>query len=624
MIYFLGDKELHSYKGYNHCSLTYCLEYFKNKKYIGVDTETTGFDPHTNKLQCIQLGDKENQFVIDTNIYPIDRIKHILTDKTKVLIFQNAKFDLKFLYKQGFKPIDLAPIYDTFLAECILTTGHEERSLGLGHLVEKYCNVTLDKSMQISIHKEGLTDKAIIYSANDVVYLEDIMNKQLIEIQEWGLEETLKLENDVVKVFAQLEFNGIELNTKKWTEVAELTTKMVGELEQDLDNIVTNEPLLSKYVPKYIQGNLFGIEERKLKINWSSNKQKLEIINKLGLNLESVGARFLQKNRHFHNLISKLRDDTRYNKLSTAFVMEFLNFINPSTNRIHCSVFQILKTGRISVSDPNVNQIPSKGDLGKTIRSCFVAKEGYSIVGGDFSGMELRIIAEFSQDKLWLDAFNNNQDLHSVLAAATFNIPIEDVKKETPFKAGVTYRDVQKIISFGLAYGMSKFKLADTIDISVDEAEAIINKFFNAVPKVKSFLVGLGNLGKSRGYIRTAAPFSRVRWFPKWKDATNPNHPMAFKYLGEIERESMNTPIQGCNGDLVKLALVNTQKVIDENNYPVKILLSVYDEIQTECLSTFAEEWKVILDNIMVTSAQTVIKSIPVVVDCKISNHWSK
>jgi DNA polymerase-1 len=238
--------------------------------------------------------------------------------------------------------------------------------------------------------------------------------------------------------------------------------------------------------------------------------------------------------------------------------------------------------------------------------------------------MELRIIAEFSKDPLWIESFKEGKDLHSVLCAKTFNILETDVKKETPFKPGVTYRDVQKTVNFGLAYGMSKFKLADTLQIQVNDADKIIKDFFKIVPDVEKFLNTLGNLGKKRGYIRTGAPFRRIRFFQNWEEARNPHNPKGFAILGEIERASKNTPIQGSNGDVIKLALINVQKEIDKNDYPVNILLSVYDEIQTECKEEFAEEWKEILNNIMIKSAETVIKEVPIVVDCKVSDCWEK
>lgn len=157
------------------------------------------------------------------------------------------------------------------------------------------------------------------------------------------------------------------------------------------------------------------------------------------------------------------------------------------------------------------------------------------------------------------------------------------------------------------------------MQISLEDAENIINKFFLIVPKVKVFLDSLGELGLTRGYIRSSPPYSRIRFFDNWRGSETLSEDR-----GKIERQSKNMPIQSTNADIIKLALVNTQELIDKESYPVNILLSVYDEIQTECEESFAEEWSNILEDIMKSSAETIIKTIPVVVDCGVSNYWCK
>jgi len=499
---------------------------------IQLDTETTGLDPHTCKIITQQFGTENDQFVIDNNTIDPTYFKPIL-ESDRLFILQNAKFDLKFFLKLG---INIKNVYDTFLVECVLTTGLEDRKLGLDAIAMKYCNVVLDKSIRGGIHREGLTTRVIKYCADDVTYLKQIMDKQLEQVEQYNLQNVVNLENQVTRVFAKMEYIGISINKEKWLEVSEITEKGTIEIESKLDNILKAEPKLAKYVPKYIQGNLFDFEERELDINWGSPLQKLNILKDLGFDTDSTGDRFLQINKDKHPLIKELINYNRYSKLASAFGKEFLKFINKNTGRIHYDVWQILSTGRISVSEPNLNQIPSKGELGKQIRNCFIPQQGYKIVGGDYSGMELRIIAEFSKDPLWVNAFNDGQDLHSVLCSATFDIPITDVKQETPFKKGVTYRDIQKTINFGLAYGMSKFKLADTMQIPVNEADKIIKKFFKVVPKVEQFLNGLGELAKARGYIKSGQPYGRIRWFDGFDNKGN------FVRQGEIERAGKNTP----------------------------------------------------------------------------------
>lgn len=581
---------------------------------IELDTETTGLDPHTCNLLTQQFGTENDQFVIDNKTIDPMYFKPLL-ESNRLFILQNAKFDLKFFLKLG---INIRNVYDTFLVECILTTGLEDRKLGLDALAMKYCGAVLDKSIRGGIHREGLTTRVVKYCADDVTYLKQIMDKQMEQVRKYNLENVVRLENEVTRVFARMEYTGIAINKTKWLEISEITEKGTLEVESKLDSILKAEPKLSKYIPKYVQTSLFDYEVRELGINWGSPLQKLNILKDLGFDTDSTGDRFLQTNKDKHPLVKELINYNRYSKLESAFGKEFLKFVNRNTGRIHYNVWQILSTGRISVSEPNLNQIPSKGELGKQIRNCFIPQQGYKIVGGDYSGMELRIIAEFSKDPLWVNAFNDGQDLHSVLCAATFDIPITDVKQETPFKKGVTYRDIQKTINFGLAYGMSKFKLADTMQIPVGEADKIIKKFFKVVPNVEKFLNGLGELAKARGYIKSGQPYGRIRWFAGFDNKEN------FIRQGEIERAGKNTPIQGTNGDIIKAALIKVQRFIDARALPINILLSVYDEIQTECPEDLCEWWKLELDKLMVESAQEVIKSVPIVVDCKIADYWDK
>lgn len=599
------------------CSPIDSLGYLEKLDVIGVDTETTGFDPHTCKILSLQLGDNVHQFVIDALTVDIAKYYKKLLE-SKLLIFQNAQFDLKFLRACGIIPKTL---FDTFLAECVLTTGYEDstRALGLDALAWKYCQAVLDKTVRGAIFREGLSDRVIVYGANDVAYLHKIRELQLARLSELNLLEVMDLENRAVYVFAKMSYDGICLDSTKWLEVADITEKATEELHKELDDIVLHEPKLKKFVPPFITQNLFGFEERILNINWSSPVQKLKILNTLGLKVDSVGERVLQKNKKVHSLLPKLLEYSKMSKLSSSFGRDFTKFINKQTGRVHASFWQILSTGRISVSEPNLNQIPSKGPLAKAIRAAFVSAPGYKMVGGDYSSFELAIIAEYSKDELWISTLKEGGNLHSALCARTFNIPEEDVKNPFPPKPTLTYRDVQKTVDFGLAYGMSHFKLADTIDVPEKEAIDIITKFFKVVPAVELFLTKLGNFGKSHGYIETPKPFRRVRWFPQYKgEATG------LKELGEIERASKNMPIQGCNASVIKLALIKVQERIDKDNLPIKILLSIYDEIQTECREDMAEWWKTELQTIMVDAAKNWLKIVPIEVDVKINDYWTK
>ena len=447
MIYYVGEPRLFEPSDFSTATISECIEYFKDKEEIGVDTETTGLDPHIDKLISIQFGDNINQFVINCNILDV-RLFNPIFNYDKLYIFQNAKFDLRFLRKYGIYPNN---IYDTFLAELILNTGYDRKDmhLGLDALAWKYCNIKLDKTIRGNIIYEGLSDRVIKYAADDTKWLSKIKECQMEEIKKWELESILNLENEVTKVFAKMEYDGIELNTSKWLEIAKITKEESEKLETELDEIVLSDPMLKKFVPTAVQGNLFGFQSRQLNINWGSSQQKLDILKSLGIVEDSTGDRILQRNKYKHRLIPTLIAYNKQKKLNDAFGEEFLKFVNPATNRIHMDIWPILSTGRIAVSKPNLNQIPSKGELAKVIRSCFIPKPGYKIVGGDYSGMELRIIAEFSQDPVWVNAFKDDKDLHSELAALTFDIDISKVKDPFPPKPDIKYRDVQKTVNFG-------------------------------------------------------------------------------------------------------------------------------------------------------------------------------
>lgn len=596
--------------------LSEVIEYLNTLTEISLDTETTGFDCYTCKLLSLQVGNKQLQYIINTQKVNILPLKSIL--ETKLILGANLKFDWKFMFHTG---IDIKYMYDVFLGECILTTGYEmdNRGLSLESMAMEYCGVQLDKSIRSRIISEGFTERVIKYCAEDIEFLEEIKALQIIKLTRWDLLRVSELENTVVRVFAMMEYKGILLDRNKWVSVAEKIKNINIDIVKKLDSIIIQESksnsLLSKYTQ--VQQDLFTEDIRETFINWASPKQKTFILNQLGIKVDSVADKILQNNKHKHPIIKELIELSKHNKLESSFGMDFLKFINPITKRVHGNFWQVLQTGRVSLSDPNLLQIPAHSSLGQTIKSCFISKEGYKFVSADYGQFELRIIAEYSKDPIWVKTFKEGKDLHSELCTLTFGISLERVKDPFPGKPDISYRFLQKTIGFGLSYGMSKFKLADTAQITVDEADRIIKKFFKVVPAVEKFLNSLAISGVKNGYIRTDKYFRRIRWFPNL-DRSN------FKSVGEVERASKNSVPQGTNANATKLALCMLQEVIDKNNYPVSILLPIHDEILTECREDFAEEWKVILEQTMIKAAEVIITTVPIEVEGVISNFWTK
>ena len=590
-----------------------CIEYLESIDMISLDTETQGFDIYTKKLLTLQLGDKNIQYIIDCNTIDILQFKDILEKKT--IIAHNMKFDFKFLYHKG---IDIKNFYDTFLIEAILRTGLDNQpgELSLKGVAFKYLNIDLDKTIRGQIHA-GISESVIQYAADDITYLEDILKLQLNLIKKWSLENTVKLEMLVCRCFAIQEYNGIKINQEKIKEVVNEISLINIELENKLDNLIVSLAKEDKRFKRFtrVQLNLFTEEIKKTTINWSSPAQKVEIISLLGYNTKSVNEQYLSSYKNSHPIFELLLEKSKISKLENSFGLKLLSFINPVTNRIHPEIRQILSTGRISVSNPGMQQIPAHSELGKKIKSCFVAKEGNKIVSADYSAIELKIVAEFSQDPLWIDTFNNGGDLHSILCAETFNIPIENVKDPFPNKPDITYRFLQKSLNFGLIYGLGVDGFANTSKLPKKKAKEIIEKFFKKVPDVKNLLSLLANSGVSHKYIRINNTFGRIRFFDK--------HNETEEYLASIKRASMNAPIQGTNADILKLAIIKLQDKIDTQNLPVKLILNVHDEIISECREDFAEEWSNILEETMIKAAQVIIKSVPVKVDKVISNYWT-
>lgn len=432
----------------NNKDLNICIENIKDLETLSIDTETEGFDPFTCKLLTLQIGNKFNQYVIDCSKVNILPLKPLL--ESKLCILANAKFDWRFLYHNG---IDIKNIYDVFLAECVLTTGYDNdsRNLSLEAMALKYCNAKLNKTIRSRINIEGLTDRVIQYAAEDVAYLEDIMNAQKQLINSFDLNKVLDLENKVVRVFAKMEYEGILINRNKWVDVASEIKEINNQIEKKLDDIIVKESLTNKNLAKLtqVQTDLFSDDYRKTYINWSSSKQKVSVLNHLGIPISSVAEKELQKNKTKHYIVKELLELSKFNKLESSFGYDFLKFINPKTKRVHSNIWQILSTGRISMSEPNLQQIPAHSRLGQVIKSCFIPKKGYKFVSADYSGFELRIIAEFSKDPLWVEIFKNGQDLHSVLCSKTFDIPIEKVKDPFPGKPDISYRFLSKTCHFG-------------------------------------------------------------------------------------------------------------------------------------------------------------------------------
>lgn len=643
MIYYIGNQGLIQSNKYKHANFDDCKSFLKEDCIeVATDTETNGLFNHKNKVIMLQLSNGIDSFVIDTRSNDILTLKESLEEKTHIL--HNAKFDYKFLKFHG---IVLENIIDTFLNECLLTNGlftkkkdkneaqlelfEEEidyevlqRELSLDSLATKYLNKTLDKSVRMSFLKVGdnnFTDAQIIYGVEDVLCLPEINRIQQEEIRKWNLSSVANLEYKACLALADIEYNGLEFNKEGWLKLSTKAENNIKGYQQELDNLVILDEKLKQFVKKNEQLGLFGIQDRKVNINWDSPAQILKLLKTLGLTeLKSSGEKEIQQYQDQYPLIKKFIDYKKDSKLLSTYGKDFLKWINPETNRIHTEFWQVLETFRVSSNNPNLQNLPAKNEY----LNCFIAKKGYKIIGIDYAGQEARIAASGSKDELWVNTFLSGKDLHSEVCKLMFGITDELVRTKPDFLRGKSYRDVAKTINFGVLFGMSEFKLSKTLMISVEEAKALIEKYFAATIQLKSYLDGCAYYGLSNGYIRSYKPYSGIRWFPEWR--SNLNERADKKLIGEITRASYNTPVQASGALMTKRALVLIREYIKENNLQnlVSIVHVVHDAIYTECREDFAEEFSKIQSELMIQAGREFNLLVPMGTDISITDYWSK
>jgi len=615
---------------YEKACIDEVVAYCSEQKVLGVDTETEGFDFTCKKMIMFQIGDQHNQYVIDTRFVDIEPLRAILESKDIIKIFHNAKFDYKFIKKWA--DIECENVYDTFLVERILSCGRHI-GYGLKDLCKRYLNVELNKEVRnqfIGLSGQAYRDDQIVYGAKDVEYLCKIRELQLPKIDEFKLNKVVELENRAVLAFSDIEYNGIDIDRDAWEVIARASEQEALVMRDKLDTLIVNNSKLCEFVPSHIQGDLFTPQEelRKVGIKWTSPTQVLKVFQKLVPDLEDVNGKKMYKYRRKHEIIDLYVKYKEKMKLATSYGKDFFKFVS-SDGKIHTQFNQILDTGRVASKKPNMQQIPADNKF----RNCFLAPRDWCFVSSDYSSQELNVIAFGSKDPVWIAALEQGQDLHSVCADLVYGQEWADAaeddcsymknKSKCKCPRHGRLRTNVKTINFGLAYGMGPHKLADTLDINTKAAEVLINKYFDAFPAIGGFLEKLGSFGKKYGYIKTFPPFNRRRWFPSWYPRIYKDKSQAFE-LGSIERASKNTPIQGASADMTKLALIYIRQTIKKNKYPVKIVMTVHDQIDTICREDFAEQWVDIMTTHMEEAALKVVTNGLLKADTNISKSWEK
>lgn len=540
---------------------------FKNSVHIDhhqifVDTETTGLDPYANDLVLIQIKAGDEVFLINLKDSDLEPVKHALEDPKILKVFHNAIFDLKFLKKH--LGCSVNNIFDTMIAERLLTAGISTlRDCSLESLAKKYLNVTLNKSCQKSFDGLELTQAQIDYARADVDILQSIFEAQKKQLKNKGLIETAQLEFSIIPAMADMELKGILVDTEKLSEIQKKLEASLLELEKELKDYAS--------------------------INVSSPKQVLETLNGMGFKVEDTKDSTLEGIDHpFVKLILKHR---RASKLHSSFATKLPTRVNPHTGRIHPDFLQVgTDTGRISCQKPNLQQIPKEQEW----RDLFMAPEGYKMITADYSQIELRILAEFSRDPKFLEAYKMREDLHQKVADSL----------------GIS-RDAAKTVNFGIIYGMGPSGLSKQLGIKTAEAEKIINAYFGTYSKVKRTLEELEAKPLVNGFAVT--PLGRKRFFGNVSD---------MKEHSAMKRKGRNTPIQSTCGDILKKAIHLLYESLGAME--AGIINVIHDEILIECRNEDIEEAAGIIRNCMVQAGEEFIKAVPVEVNITVDQRWKK
>ena len=471
MIYLISNQlRLFEDLEITNASIKECLDYFKNKDIIEVDTETEYNkrnpkhlpNPYENKVLCLQLGDKDNQFIIDPNEIDIQPLKELFEDKNKLKILCNSFFDLRFIHHWGFK---VKNIYDIFLAEMLLTLGKDmpKGYRSLEQMGERYLGIIVSKEVRGQIHWRGLDETVIKYAAGDVTHLNNIRLKQLEQIKEYNLEVALDLENRFAIVLSHISYKGFKIDINKWRTVYNNNVLKLQEYSLKLDNY-----LIENNLHKYIDITLF---DKRSKVNWASSKQVVPLFQDLGIDTKTrdkdtgeikdsvEGKHLLRQKSKFPILPIYLRYKEIQKEISTYGETFLFQNLNPVTGRVHSEFFQLVDTGRISSSNPNLQNIPATDENGNInpLRECFVPEEGNDLVVADYSQQEPRITAEYSQDPYLIDfILNGDGDSHSLVSTMISEYllgeHIKVTKKNNPVvpQYNQKIRDIGKMINLGL------------------------------------------------------------------------------------------------------------------------------------------------------------------------------
>lgn len=460
--------------------------------------------------------------------------------------------------------------------------------------VEEYLQkngIETSTNKQINLFETNSTtnDQARVQKNAFYVYNIGKLQKNLAEELEKHNEMNLfkNVEMPLVEVLAKMQYNGMYLEKEELISFGNEIKQQLEKLTKEIYELAGEEFNINSTI------QLGNILFERLKLT-SSRKTKKGY---------STDVDALEKIKEEHPIVNKILEYRGLTKLNSTYVEGMLPYINENTKRIHSFFHQtVTATGRISSTEPNLQNIPTRIELGKQLRKVFKPKEGYIFIDADYSQIELRVLAHISQDEAMLNAFKNNEDIHRQVASKVLGIPQEEVTKEQ--------RSAAKAVNFGIVYGISDFGLAEQLGISRKKAKEYIEQYLEKYNGINSFMENIVEQAKERGYVETL--FNRRRYIPELK-ASN----YMVREFGK--RAAMNTPIQGTAADIMKIAMVNLNKELEKANIDTNIVLQVHDELILEAKIENKEKAKEILKKCMENAANL---SVPLIVEVSEATNW--
>ena len=575
-------------------------DYFLTKEILSLDTETTSVEAINAKLVGLSFSVKENEaFYVpvpqdEAEARKIVEIFRPAYEDEKILkIGQNLKYDYEVLMNYG---VEIkGKMFDTMIAHYVI---QPELHHNMDYLAEIYLNyqtIHIDELLgQKGKGQKNMSDldpkDVYEYAAEDADVTLKLKNKLEAELRKYGAEELFyNIEMPLMPVLAEMEMNGVLIDTKSLAETSTVLTKRMEEVEREIYELAGGEFNIAS--PRQVGEVLFD----KLKIVEKAKKTKK--------GQYVTNEEVLQSLKGKHKIVGAILEHRGLKKLLGTYIDALPKLINSRTGHIHTSFNQATTaTGRLSSSDPNLQNIPVRGEEGKEIRKAFIPEPGCLFFSADYSQIELRVMAHLSGDENMIEAFREGHDIHAATAAKIYKEEMENVTRDQRTKA--------KRANFGIIYGITIFGLADRLEISREEARQLIDGYFETFPKVKEYMEKAKEEARSKGYVETL--FHRRRYLADINSANG-------TVRGFAERNAINAPIQGTAADIIKVAMVRIHRRFKSENIRSKMILQVHDELN---FSVYPDE-KEKVERIVLEEMQNAFPmEVPLVADCGWGNNW--